>query len=95
MDGLQNKNVLLLGQALLVRPQGGISGGLILSNWSLTGCAQRQLHNTEVQTKLYTAIDDHGLLLTNLRGLNKTRKDAEKADKVDRRYGVTLQFRKR
>jgi len=33
------------------------------------GCVERQLHNTEVQTesRLYTEIDDHGFLLTNLK----------------------------
>lgn len=69
MDALQNKNILLLGQALLVRPQSGISGGPDLSNWSVAGYSQRQLHNTEVQTecRLYTAIDDHGFLLTDFK----------------------------
>lgn len=52
VDGLQNTNILLLGQALLVRSQASISGGLVLSNRSLTGCAQRQLHNTEMQAEL-------------------------------------------
>lgn len=65
----------------MVRPQRGTSGGLVLSNWSLMGCAERQLHNTEVQTesRLYTAIDDHRFLLTNFK------EDSIKLEKVQKR----------
>lgn len=84
----------------------GISGDLVLSNCvtktlksvlSLTGHAQRHLSNTEVQTesRLCAAVDDQGFLLDQpRRGLHKARKDAEKADRVDQRYGVTFQIRK-
>lgn len=49
----------------------GITGGLLLSDWSLTGCAQRQLCDTEVQSELelelHIAIDDLGFLLSKLK----------------------------
>lgn len=67
--GCRIKNNLLLCQALQVRPQGAISGGLLLSNWSLLGCAQRQLHDTEVQSELHLcgARDNFVFLLRNLK----------------------------
>lgn len=101
-----HKSVLLLEQVLLVNPQAGISGDPVLSNCvtktlksvlSLTGCAQRHLRNTEVQTesRLCAAIGDQGFLLDQPQGgRHKTRKDAEKADRVVQRYGVTFQIRK-
>lgn len=80
MDGLKNKNNLFLCQALWVRPKGGISGGLVLSNWSLLGCAQKQLHGTEVQNELqlHLAIDDLGFPLSKLKEDSKSQRRCRK-----------------
>lgn len=70
---------------------------LVLSNWSLMGCVQRQLHNREMQTWVDAIHCSRGPRVSTdqpRRGLSKTIKDAEKAAK-DYCYRIILEFRKR
>lgn len=92
----QNKNNLILCQALRVRPKGGISGGLFLSSWSLRGCTKAASWYRGAEWDAAGHCNRWPWLSTEQaqRGFSKAREDAEKADKIDWRSRVTLQFRK-